>query len=408
MTHNYLGLKILEFTGELGPYCSKLFADLGADIIHLEPLSGDPIRRIGPFYKNIRDQETSLQHLYYNAGKRSMPIDLQQESGKELFRKLCAQSDLLIESFVPGYLDNLGLSYADLRKINPRLVQTAVTPFGQFGPMAFVPGSDLTCSAIGGFLYLAGVGNDKPVRAPDNQSYRMAEAYAAVGSAIALFHAKRTGEGQFIDVACVESVGMALENAAQYWDLEKKIRRGRGREAGTATVHPCRDGYIVIVAIMGKNKGMWVPFLNWMKSENVEEAEKFEGDQWIEPAYRSSEEGYELFCRIFERYSKQHSKQYLYEIGQHYKVSVSPVSNGKDLLENQQLEYRKYWQEIDNPNLGGIITYPGAPYEISNMKWGIQGNAPLFGEHTREILLNLGYTNEAVTKMHDGGVVYAR
>jgi len=407
MTQNYMGLKILECTGELGPYTAKLFADLGAEVIHLEPVGGDPLRAVGPFYQGRDDCESSLQHLYYNAGKRSLVVDLQQQQGREIFLKLCADADLLIESFAPGYLEELDLGYDRLQALNPALVQTAVTPYGQFGPMAEMNGSDLTCSAIGGFLHLAGVDNDKPVRAPDNQAYRMAEAYAAVGSAIALFHARRTGRGQFVDVASVEAVGMALENSAQYWDLEHKIRRGRGREAGTATIHPCQDGYIVIVAIMGKNKGMWQPFLNWMKSEQVEEAEKFEGNQWIDPAYRSSEEGYQLFCRIFERYTKQHTKEYLYETGQHYRVSVTPVSNGKDLLENPQLQYRGYWQERENSFLGGKIVYPGAPYEFGEMEWQIQGNAPLYGEHSAEILTELGYPPEQINELQANGVVYA-
>ena len=113
---------------------------------------------------------------------------------------------------------------------------------------------------MGGFLYLAGADNDKPVRACDDQAYRMAEAYAAVGSSIALLFAQDTGIGQFVDVCCMESVGMALENAAQFWDLEGVLRRGRGTEAGSATVHPCTDGYIALVAIIGANKAMWKTF----------------------------------------------------------------------------------------------------------------------------------------------------
>lgn len=399
-------VRVIDFTGELGPYAARLYAGLGADVIHVEPMGGDPLRNIGPFYKNKPGKERSLQFLYYNAGKRGIVVDINKDMGKEILIKLCSASDVFFESCVPGYLDSLGISYEILSSHNPKLVHVSITPFGTYGPYADYPGSDITCSALGGFLYLGGVDNEKPVRAPDNQAYRMAEAYAAVGSACALYFARKTGIGQHVDVSCIESVGMALENAAQYWDLEGKLRRGRGREAGTATVHPCKDGYVVIVAIMGKNKRMWDTFLEWMKKEQVEEWEIFNDEKWIEPSYRRTDEAYETFCRVFERYTMQHTKGYLYESGQAARVAISPVSNGKDLLENPQLRHLDYWQKLYHDNLGGEILYPGPPYELSGLKWRISNPAPAFGQHTAEILKELGYTNAEIDALATEGVIY--
>lgn len=400
-------VKVLDFTGELGPYASKLYAGLGAEVIHLEPITGDPLRKKGPFYKGEKDNmEASLQFLYYNGNKKSLVVDLHRPEGQEIFLKLIENIDIFMESCVPGYLDSLGLSYEKLKKINPKLVQTSITPYGCVGPYKDYPGSDLTCSAMGGFLYLAGIDNDKPVRACDNQAYRMAESYAAVGSSIALLYAKRTGKGQFVDVSAMESVGMALENAAQYWDLEGSIRRGRGKEAGSATVHPCKDGHLAIVAIMGKNKNMWDSFVQWMKDENVEEREVFDDPRWIEPAYRRSDEGYETFCRIFHRFTMQHDKMTLYEKGQASRVAISPVSNGKDLLENPQLKHRNFWQTIEHENLdGGEVTFPGAPYEFGELDWRFGFPAPRFGEHTAQILESLNYTGEEITVFSKEGII---
>jgi benzylsuccinate CoA-transferase BbsE subunit/naphthyl-2-methylsuccinate CoA transferase subunit len=400
------GVKVLDFTGELGPYAAKLYAGLGADVIHLESPAGDPLRNLGPFYKNKPGSDSSLEFLYYNSGKRGMALDITRDAGKDIFLKLIADSDLLFESFAPGYLDKLGLSYDRLSAINPRLVQTAITPFGSFGPYKDLPGSDLTTSAMGGFLFLAGVDNEKPVRVSDNQAYRMAEAYAAVGGSIALFFAQKTGVGQFVDVCCMEAVGMALENAAQFWDLQGINRRGRGAEAASATVHPTKDGYVALVAIVGVNKAMWQPFVKWMKEDNVEGWEIFDDDKWISPHYRSSKEGYELFCRIFERYTRQHDKLTLYERGQANRVAISPVSNGKDLLENPQLQYRQYWQTIRHENLGGDVTYPGAPYELGNLKWRLGNAAPTLGQHTAEIMSTLGYTPSDIAALAKEGIIY--
>ena len=399
-------LRILDFTGELGPYAAKLYAGLGADVIHIEPITGDPLRSIGPFYKNQPGKERSLQFIYYNAGKRGLALNLTMEKGRGVFIELCKGADILFESFTPGYLDGLGLSFDDLSAVNPRLVQTSITPFGSFGPYSKYPGSDLTCSALGGFLYLAGIENEKPVRACDNQAYRMAEVYAAVGSSIAALFAQRTGIGQFVDVSCMESVGMALETAAQCWDLEGVLRRGRGKEAGSATIHPCKDGFIAIVAIMGRNKGMWEPFVQWMKDEGVEEWELFDNDHWIDVAYRESKEAYGMFCHIFERFTMKHTKQYLYDAGQTHRVAVSPVSNGKDLLENPQLIHHDYWKSLYHEPVGGEVICPGAPYVFGNLKWRLGDSVPIFGQHTAEVLGECGYGPDEIEALDKEGVVY--
>ena len=212
-----------------------------------------------------------------------------------------------------------------------------------------------------------------------------------------------------MDVSCLESAGTALENAAQYWDLEGINRRGRGKEAGTASIHPCKDGYIAIVAIMGRNKGMWDTFLDWMKKENVEGWEEFDDEKWISADYRSSEEGYETFCKIFEKYTMAHDKLTLYDLGQSYRVAISPVSNGKDLFENPQLKSQEFWKELSHDSLDGeTVTYPGAPYEFGNLKWRLGDPAPAFGQHTAEILEELGYNGSEIEALANEEVVYVR
>lgn len=397
---------VLDFTGELGPYASKLYAGLGAEVIHLEPISGDPLRQKGPFYKNETDNmEASLQFLYYNGNKKSLVIDLHREAGRKIFRRLIRDIDIFMESCVPGFLNDLGLSYDTLKKINSKLVQISITPYGSMGLYKDYPESDLTCSAMGGFLYLGGVESNKPGRAYDNPSCRMAESCSAVRGSIPLLHAQKTGEGQLVDVSVMESVGIAFENAAQYWDLEGTLGRSRGKET-SATIHPCRDGYIALVAVMGKNKILWEPFVNWMKDENVDGWEVFEDPKWLSPSYKRSEEGYRIFCSIFHRFTLRHDKMTLYGKGQAHCIALAPVSNGKDLLENPRLKHRNFWQTIEHENFGGEITCPGIPNEFGELDWRFGFPAPAFGEHTALILEGLDYTREEIAHFSKEGVIH--
>jgi benzylsuccinate CoA-transferase BbsE subunit/naphthyl-2-methylsuccinate CoA transferase subunit len=398
-------MRVIDFTGELGPYAAKLFAGVGADVIHVEPPTGDPLRSIGPFYRNQPGRETSLQFHYYNTGKRSLVLNLEAEEGKEIFIKLCNKSDVFIESCAPGYLDGLGLSFENLSRKNQGLVQTSITPFGHFGPYRGYPGSDLSCSALGGFLYLGGVDNEKSVRAPDNQAYRMAEAYAATGTAIALYNSMVTGKGQHVDVSVLESVCTALENAVQYYDLQGVIRRGKGTEAGIG-IYPCQDGHVCIVAIMGQNRYLWDRFVEWLKKEGVEESGLLEDEKWTNPGYRATKEANEIFSRVFDRFALSHTKLYLYEQGQKNNCCISPVSNGKDLLENPQLNSRGFWKKEYVEQLKGYLTFPGEPYELEKLKWRLGGGGPAFGRHTGEILQELGYQPSEIDNLEKEGVIH--
>jgi benzylsuccinate CoA-transferase BbsE subunit len=282
-------MRIVELAGELGAYTGKLFADLGADVIRIESMEGDPTRLEKPFFKEVAGIENSLRYQYLNTNKKGIVLDIASPEGKEVFLKLIKTADLLIESFPPGYLESLGLGYELLSVINPKLVHTAITPYGQFGPYKDYPFSDLTCLAMGGMLYLAGNGNEKPVLVPDKQSFFQADLYAAYGSMVALINADMTSEGQYVDVSIQESVVTAQENAIQGYDLEGRIRRGIGLvEAGNGT-YKCQDGFVYIVASMGSNAYLWYPLVDWMIEEKIPGAEVLRGKEWGTPGHRKKE-----------------------------------------------------------------------------------------------------------------------
>ncbi|MFZ3131722.1 MAG: CoA transferase, partial [Desulfosporosinus sp.] len=325
-------IRIVELAGELGAYTGKLFADLGADVIRIESMEGDPTRLEKPFFEETPGIENSLRSQYLNTNKKGIVLDLASSEGKEVLLKLIKSTDLLIESFPPGHLESLGLGYAVLSVINPKLVHTAITPYGQFGPYKNYPFSDLTCAAMGGMLYLAGTENEKPALVPDKQAFFQADLYAAYGSMVALIDADLTLEGQYIDVSIQESVATAQENAVQTYDLEGRIRRGKGlAETGNGT-YKCQDGFVYILAAMGSNANFWDPLVAWMVEENVPGAEVLQGKEWRTSEHRKKEESIDIFKVIFEQFSMKYTKQDLYQESQKRKVVIYPVNTAKDVL----------------------------------------------------------------------------
>ncbi|HAP94079.1 MAG TPA: acyl-CoA hydratase [Desulfotomaculum sp.] len=398
-------VRVLEFAGEIGSYAGKLYAELGADVIHIEPPEGDPVRFEWPFYKDMPNRETSLKYLYQNTNKRDLVLDIRKEEGKEIFLKLIKTVDILIESFPPGYLEQLGLGYEQLKKENPRLVHASITPFGQEGPYRDYPASDLTLAALGGFLYLAGAGDDKPARAYGEQSYMQGMMYAAVGTMAALYDAEETGEGQFIDVSMQACVATALEFAAQQWDLEKTIRRaGAGVWAGTG-VYRCKDGYVYTMFTMGNNAYLWDPLPKWLKDEGEEEGAAILGtEEWRKLEYKTTDEAKKIFREIFGRFAAKHEKLYLYEESQRRRCVCYPISDPKDVYENPQLNYRRFFIPLHHEHLGGEVYYPGQTCYIEKMPYEIKP-APTFGQHTKEILEELGYSSEQVEALKERGVI---
>jgi len=401
-------VRVVELAGEVGGYAGKLYADLGADVIHIEPPAGDPARTLQPFYKNVPGIENSLHYQHFNTNKRGMVLDITAPEGGKIFFELIKTADILIENERPGYLDRLGLGYGQLSAVNPRLVHVAITPFGQYGPYKDYPQSDLVCMAMGGFLYLAGKDDQKPSRAYGDQAYMMASSYAAMGSIIALYHAEATGQGQFLDVSMQECVSTALENAVQYYELEGIIRRSLiGAEAGYGT-YPCRDGYVFVMAAMGGNRYLWDPFVDWLIEAKVEDAGVLKDDDWLDPAYRRRNESVQAFKRIVEPFLLANDKLFLYEESQRRKCCVFPVSSPKDVYQNPQLNYRQFFKTLHSEVLGGDIHYPGPPYEMKEIKWELSSPAPFFGQHTREILRQMGYAPGQIDLLEKEGVVVAK
>jgi len=416
-------IRVLDLADEKGLYCTKLLADLGADVIKIEKPGGDPARFIGPFYHDEPEPQKSLYWFQFNSNKRSITLNLETADGREILKKLIEKADVMVETFPPGQLGGIGLGYPVLRGINPSLILASITAFGQTGPYKDFKASDIVGEAMAGIMYLAGFPDDPPNRLYGSQAYHMASVQAACGILTALYVREMTGEGQHVDVSMQEAVAIAQESAMQTYDLRGEIRQ-RTSVSGLAPAHPamgtfeCKDGYVNIFLMTG----LWSILLDWMESEGVagDIRERYKGvfekldDLFLIFGLVMDREAYARFLKDeyapvdehLRAFLKSHTKQELYDGAQQRRLQISMVSTIEDLLENPQLKALGYFVDVEHPELGATLKYPGAPYQLSETPWRIQERAPLIGEHNSDIYEGeLGFSKEELILLKQGGVI---
>lgn len=387
--------RILDLTEGGCMIGARMLADLGADVIKIEPPGGSP-SRIAPFYKDITDPEKSLYWFAYNLNKRGITLDLSTVKGQDIFKKLVETADVVMESFQPGYLDSLGLGYADLIKINPDIIMTSITPFGQNGPKAQYRGSELTAWASGSYLYICGNPDRAPAWISFPQALLFGGAEAAVGTLTALWHRGETGEGQHVDISLQECAMSPTMNSMQMWDLNKVDFRRLGGcmyIPSTGVRQPiyfkCRDGYVMIL-LQGGNE----PFVSssgrlvqWMDEEGMA-PEWLKKVDWVVD-YNAATMGQEIADRVgaeVEKFTLTKTKAQLYEEGAiKRRILLAPLNNTQDISQDKQLHFRQYWVKVEHPELGAELTYCGPFARMSETPIVYRRRAPLVGEHNEEI-----------------------
>jgi benzylsuccinate CoA-transferase BbsE subunit len=401
--------RVLDLTGELGFMCGKMLGDLGADVIKVEPPGGDPARALGPFYHDERHPDRSLYWFALNTSKRGVTLDLEKPDGRALFAALVRTADFVIESFPPGYLNGLKLGYDDLARINPAIVMTSITAFGQTGPYAHYRASDIVGVAMGGLMWLCGDPDRAPLRIRPQQGYFQASIQAVVATMLAHHYRVRTGEGQHVDVSMQEAVTWTLIPTRQWWDLHHVIltRAGPGRPSGRRRIRvifPCKDGYVAVFGVVGRE----LPTLAaWLREEGMEQ--DLDGAYWTELAAAgtgaATQEDLDHIATVIEPFVRRHTKQELYEEGQRRRIIVFPVNEPADFFQNPQLAARDYFVRVEHPELGAAITYPGAPFKMHASPWRIHRRAPLVGEHNREVYAELGIDADRLADLIAAGVI---
>ena len=397
------GVRVLDLTGEMGAYCTKLLADLGADVIKIEPPGGDPARNIAPFVGDEPGPDRSLNFLYQNTSKRSITLDLEDEADREKLRKLVPAADIVVEDFAPGYLDSLDLGYEALRQLREDIIVTSITGFGGTGPHKDYLAPDIVGVAMAGIMWLAGDPEDPPNLPFGNQGYFSASAQAAAGTTMALYYRDITGEGQQVEVSMQEALLIAQETAMQTYDMTKSVSNRAGARGSLPLRIPgfgpyaTADGWIYSM-VGGPAGAPWSDLLQWMvddgKAEDLQEdVYKNITDQlnvrFLTGLVVNPEEGKKHLPtlahinEVFTRFCAAKGKWDLYQEGQSRRLLIGIVSTPEDLAKNPQLKARKYYESIESS--AGTVRYPGAPYRLSETPWRAT-RAPQAGEHTAEVL----------------------
>ncbi len=383
--------RVLNLADEKGCFCGKILAELGADVIRIEPPGGDPARKMPPFFHNNPSLEKSLYWLAYNTTQRSIILDIETSKGQGLFSELAKTSDFVIESFPPGYMDRLGLGYSNLSQINPSLVMTSITPFGQDGPYKDWKASDLVLASMGGLLYMTG----DPDRAPlqiggAEHSYLVASAYAAAGTMIAHYYRLLTGQGQYIDASVLESVVLSTLTNHQYQALEGHSPKRAGNYhlifgKRRTTLWQCKDGYIAWAIFLFSLASVTRALVEWMESEG--QAGELKDIKWQELGFEEvDQKDLRRWEDIFAGFLRKHTKAEILKAAEVWHFRAFPVSTPKDLLEDSQLAARNYWTKVEYPEFDTTIIHPGSLYKSSEIEWRIPKRAPLLGEHNKETI----------------------
>jgi len=406
--------RVLDLTNEKGFLCGKILADLQADVIKIERPGGDESRNLGPFYHDIPDAEKSLYWFAYNLNKRGITLDIESRDGQQIFKKLVETADFVIESFAPDYLDNLGLGYAAMSKINPRVIMTSITPFGSNGPYKNYKASDIVVMAMGGLMYITGNPDQPPLRISLPQAFLLASAHGAAASMVAHFYRETSGEGQHVDVSAQECVLWEIANAIPLWELNQNILRRAGsymtgRWTGTKQrlLWRCRDGYVLFYVLGGAfgaktNKAI----VAWMEEENIvpDYLKAFNWDVF-DMANQTQEMQDLIEVPIADLFMK-YTKEELYNEAQKRGIMLCPVCTSKDILENTQLKSRDFWVEVNHPELSTSIMYPGAFTKLSQTPLTIKHRAPLIGEHNLDIYQGeLGLSHSELAALQQRGVI---
>jgi crotonobetainyl-CoA:carnitine CoA-transferase CaiB-like acyl-CoA transferase len=397
-------ITVLDLTHYIaGPYCTKLLADFGAEVIKVErPDGGDPARRYGPFPYDEPHPEKSALFLHLNTNKRGVTLNLQTAAGRDLFMVLVQQADVLVENYSPRVMPSLGLAYETLERLNPRLVMTSISNFGQTGPYRDYKAQDILIYAMGGPMHQTGVPERQPLKMAGNLMQYQAGAMAATATMMGIFAAETQGIGQHIDISLFETQAGTVDRRTTYLMAYayagEQARRQHSGALGIFPrgIYPCLDGYIYI-----HSSNEWWSRLVQM----LERPDLLTDPRFATPAARLSTEFQAEFDAIFYPWLLERTKQEIMERAQAARVLATAVNTPEDVLQDKHFQARDFFVEVTHPDAGGVIQ-PGAPFRMSQTPWRMRYPAPRLGQHNEGIYGGLlGLSKEELVVLREQGVI---
>lgn len=398
------GVRVVELANERIAFAGKLLADMGADVLLVEPPDGDPSRHYPPFVDDVPGDNRSLYFMHYNTSKRGLTLDLDTETDRAKFRDLIAGADVLLESEPTSRLASLALDYDDLRGLQPALIHVAVTPYGRNEPLSDLPCTDLTLMAAGGPPWSCGYDDHSlpPVRGWGNQGYQTACHYAVMSVLTALLSRHASGTGQFIDVSMTAALNVTTEAASYSWLVAgAEVQRQTGRHAAVdptgETQMKCADGRYVNTGVPPRFPKEFGNLHAWLTEvgliEQLPEAVFLEmGANWEGPFDLSQIGIDDTITAIFTA-----GRQALMLIAENVTASefflgcqraglaVGVINSPEEAFEDEHFKARGFQVEVEHEDLGRKVIYPGAPYKLPASPWKIYRRAPHLGEHNNEL-----------------------
>ena len=417
------GLRVIELCDEKGAFAGKLLADMGADVVKIEPPGGDRTRTYGPFLEDKPGPERSLYFWHYNTSKRGVTLDVEGEEGRAILRRLLAGTDIFLESMAPGIVGEAGLGYEALRVANPGLIMCSIAPFGQDGPRRDELATEMTIGANGGFAWMNGYDDHSlpPVRGGGNQGYQTGCHFGVMSILAAVLYRDTGGTGQYIDVNMNAAANVTTEAGSYTWLVNQgTTQRQTGRHAGVTPSMPsqvrCADGRYVNTGIPPRRPEEFGRLLDWMKTLGLSDdfplvpllelgsrreridLSRIADDPEVREIFGAGRQAFDFVASSIPAYD-------FFSGGQQRGFQVGIVYAPEEVFSDPHFVARGWATEVAHPELGRSFTYPGAPIAFGAGKWAIRRRAPLLGEDNAEVFAAIGIDVPELEALRTRGVV---
>lgn len=390
------GIRVLDMSHVLaGPTSTMVLADLGAEVIHIEPPWGDDSRGFGPFLNG-----KSAYYVSINRNKKSVVVNIKKNEGKKIIKDLIKVSDVVVENFRPGTMEKLGFSYEEIRKINPKIVYASISGFGHDTIPEYKgrPSYDMIAQAYSGLMSITGPEGGPPVRVGTSVGDIVTGYMCTIGILSALYYREKTGIGQRIDISMIDSLFFILENAVLRYTVSGEIPEPLG------TAHPSitpfqafktKDDWIVIPI---GNDNLWKKFTEAIGHPELKEKEEYKTNKL------RTKNKKKLIPLLEDIISKKTTDEWL-KIFKKYGIPASPINTIDRIVNDPHIKYRNMLVEVEQPDMGKV-KIAGSPLKLSETPGRVYSHAPLLGENTLEVLRDiLGYSSEKIEELNNKGVI---